>query len=266
MKCVAWVTDPHLNFVDERRIEAFCQTLLVYDPLAVLVSGDIGEADSVATYLRILESRLRRPVCFVLGNHDFYGGSILEIRDEVTQLSRDSSCLKYLTTGLIVPLDDQVAVIGHDGWADGRLGDWHRSTVELNDYHYIAELTDLDRAERQRRLNALGDEVAAFFADLLPRALAAFQRLFLVTHVPPFAEACWYEGHHSDRDWLPHFASRAPGEVLARIMRDHPDRSLTVLCGHTHSPGEARILPNLVVRTGGAIYGSPEIEDLIAIR
>jgi hypothetical protein len=48
-------------------------------------------------------------------------------------------------------------------------------------------------------------------------------------------------------------------------MFAQPDRELLVLCGPTHSPGAARILPNLRVRTSGAEYGRPEIAGWIIL-
>jgi len=48
-------------------------------------------------------------------------------------------------------------------------------------------------------------------------------------------------------------------------MKKHPDKKLTVLCGHTHSPGAAQILPNLEVLTGSAEYGSPTIQQILEI-
>lgn len=83
------------------------------------------------------------------------------------------------------------------------------------------------------------------------------------THVPPFKEACWHDGEISDDKWLPHFACKAVGNVLEKLMIEHPDRQMTVLCGHTHSSGRAEILPNLFVKTGGAEYGSPAIQEII---
>jgi hypothetical protein len=80
----------------------------------------------------------------------------------------------------------------------------------------------------------------------------------VLTHVPPFREACWYEGRISDDNWLPYFTCKAMGDVLTRVMRERPQKRMTVLCGHTHGAGEADILPNLHVRTGGAEYGRPE--------
>ena len=40
-------------------------------------------------------------------------------------------------------------------------------------------------------------------------------------------------------------------------MQKHPKCDLTILCGHTHSPGEAAILLNLLIRTGGARLRQP---------
>lgn len=163
----------------------------------------------------------------------------------------------------VVALTEKTALIGHDGWADGRLGAGAVSPVMLNDYLQIAELSGIGRAERFRRLGALGDEAAAHFRKWLPKALATHERVILLTHVPPFREACWHEGRISDDDYLPHFASLAAGEVLREIMASHPERHLTVLCGHTHSPGICQPLPNLVVKTGGARYGEPRLQEVI---
>ena len=55
------------------------------------------------------------------------------------------------------------------------------------------------------------------------------------------------------------------GEVLERIMREHPDHTLTVLCGHTHGKGKAAIFPNLRVKTAGAKYGKPRLQDPVKV-
>ena len=124
---------------------------------------------------------------------------------------------------------------------------------------------DLDHATRLQKLHALADEAAAHFRALLPDALQRFEKLIVVTHVPPFREACWYRGRPSDDAWLPHFSCKVVGDVLAEAMAAHPDRDMTVLCGHTHGAGEAQILPNLRVLTGGAIYGKPNIQRVLKV-
>jgi len=98
----------------------------------------------------------------------------------------------------------------------------------------------------------------------LPQALGEFQHVILATHVPPFREACWHQGKISDGDWLPHFTCQAVGDVLLEVMKENPDRHLTVLCGHTHGGGEAQVLPYLKVLTGAARYGRPALHNVIS--
>jgi len=55
------------------------------------------------------------------------------------------------------------------------------------------------------------------------------------------------------------------GDVLKRVMEEHPDSKMIVLCGHTHSQVEVDILPNLHVKTAGAEYRNPKIEDIFEL-
>jgi hypothetical protein len=175
--------------------------------------------------------------------------------------------LHYLPDSGVVPLTPEACLVGHDGWADGRLGDYAGSDVLLNDYGLIGEFGGFgeEKAERLARLNALGDEAAAHFRSVLPAALARFRHVVVLTHVPPFKAACWHEGQISDDNWLPHFTCKAVGDVLAGAMGAAPDRRMTVLCGHTHGAGEAQVLPNLRVLTGGAVYGRPVVQRVLEV-
>jgi 3',5'-cyclic-AMP phosphodiesterase len=266
MKHLVWVTDIHLNFLSMAAVETFCRRIADESPDAVLVGGDIGEAQDVAAYLQILAEFLQRPIYFVLGNHDFYNGSIVQVRSTVSSLARQSEWLRYLPECGVVALTDYTCLIGHDAWGDGRIGNYSGSGVLLNDYLLIQELTGLDKTTRLRHLNALGDEAADYLRGLLPEALARFQRILVLLHVPPFREACWHQGRISDEDWLPHFTCKAVGDVLYEAMGARPDRQMTVLCGHTHGAGTAQILPNLEVKTGGAEYGWPNLQEMLLVR
>jgi 3',5'-cyclic AMP phosphodiesterase CpdA len=266
MKRLVWVTDIHLNFVSVTEVEEFCHRIASERPDAVLVGGDIAEAPDVADYLRLLANRIERPVYFVLGNHDFYFGSIANVRSSAAELTRQSEWLRYLPSCGVVELTENSCLIGHDAWGDGLIGDYAGSRVMLNDYLLIEELTGLDQETRLRKLNALGAEAADYLGSLLPDALARYRNVLALLHVPPFREACWHEGRISDEDWLPHFTCKAVGDLLRDAMRARPDRQMRVLCGHTHGAGEARILPNLDVKTGGAEYGRPGLQELLIVQ
>lgn len=263
MKRLAWLTDIHLNFLRRAGLTAFFESLPEVDGFAI--TGDIGEAHDVAEHLRAFaELGL---VYFVFGNHDFYRGSIAGVRAEIRGLCRDVPSLRWMPDAGVVPLTETTCLVGHDGWGDGRLGDYQGSDVMLNDFVLIGEFDGFyeSKAQRLAKLHALGDEAAAHFRAILPDALARFQHVIVLTHVPPFREACWHEGKVSDDNWLPFFACKAVGDALREAMAAAPDRQMTVLCGHTHGSGEAQILPNLCVLTGGAVYGKPGVQRVLEV-
>lgn len=262
---LAWLTDPHLNFLPWGEVEAFCRRLANAPVDAYLISGDIGEADSVERYLALLVRHLARPIFFVLGNHDYYGGGIAALRERVSSLCRATPRLRWLPSAGVVELAPEVALVGCDGWADGRYGDYAGSRVMLTDYQVIADLAGRAPLARLAKLHQLGDDAASSLAGVLPSALDRYRRVLLLTHVPPFPEACRHEGRLQGDDWLPHMACRAVGDLLLATMRARPDREVTVLCGHTHSAASVAPLPNLMVRCGAAAYGAPAIQEVLDV-
>ena len=262
---LAWLTDLHLNFVELDCVDDLCRRVRDEGADAVLISGDIAEAPGVEAYLQLLDRQIDRPIHFVLGNHDFYRGGIGEVRARVAAFCARRPGIHWLSQETMIELTPETGLIGHDGWADGRLGDHAGSDVLLNDFFLIEELAELEPETRLERLHALGDQAADHFRSTLPEALRRYRRVIALTHVPPFREACWYQGQISADAWLPHFACKAVGDALVDVMSAHPDRELIVLCGHTHSAGDAWILPNLRVFTGAADYGRPGIEGWIVL-
>lgn len=265
MKRVLWLTDLHLNFVEPDAVDEFLNQVRRHEPDMVLVSGDIAEARDLQRYLDKLARAWTCPIGLVLGNHDFYFGSIGEVRARTATLARRHPHLHYLTCSGPLEISPSVAVVGHDGWADARLGEYERSYVMMNDYRLIAELAAADKQGRRPLLAALGDEAAATLQPTLEMAAQRYARVFLVTHVPPFREACWHDGKLSDDEWLPHFSCRAMGEMIVRVMASHPECQLTVLCGHTHGGGVYAPLDNVQVLTGEATYGRPQIQRVFEL-
>ena len=265
MTRIAWMTDIHLNFLRFKQIDHFLDTVNAADPDVVLIAGDIGEAHTFAVFLDRFETRLQRPVYYVLGNHDFYFGSIAGVRSIAERLTEESQWLHWLPHEGVVELTPDTGLVGHDGWADGRYGDYAHSTLLLNDYLLIQELAGLPSAPRLEKLNQFGDEAAAYLRRVLPQALERFRQVYVLTHVPPFKDACLYQGVPSDDDSLPHFASKAVGDALLDSAKQWPEHDITVLCGHTHNEAHVQVLPNLLVHTGGAEYGEPVVQDIIEV-
>lgn len=283
MPSLLWLTDLHLDFVSPERIEALKYSIGQRHPDAILVGGDTGEAPTWQRFLKDLAESLQTPIYYVLGNHDFYRSSIADVRAAATQLTRVHPSLQWLPAAGVVPVGRSTALVGHDGWADARTPEYRTSNVVLNDYLLIDELRAATGADETRRddvrdaglslltpqlqetLQRLGDESAAYLGGVLPQAAAVAKHLIVLTHPPPFREACWHEGRISDDDWAPHFTCVAVGVALAKFMREHPDHRMTVLCGHTHGEGTAQILPNLRCLTGGARYGHPKVQQAFEV-
>ena len=265
-RSLVWATDIHLDSVGPEQVVEFLHAIRSSPCDGVLLSGDMSNAVNLEADLTMIADSLDKPVYFVLGNHDYYGGSIAGVRRIARNLT--SSRIKWVADGDGLELVPGVGLVGNGGWGDAQCGNCENTPVMLTDYFVIAELADVydkdndDMTLRtqpalKEKLRELGREAAK---DLRPQLMAAagrFPQVIVLTHVPPFREAAWHEGAPSREDWLPGFSCKAVGEELVRVAEAHADTSFTVLCGHTHSGGFARILPNLVVRTQAAEYGSP---------
>lgn len=261
-----WLTDIHLNFLEGKEdTQRFIESVVKTDADMILLGGDIGEAASLLDYLDAVSNMLSCPVYFVLGNHDFYGDGISAVRQRVEAYCQDSERMVYLNTRDPIRIGEQTALLGHDGWPDGRLGDYANTEVMLNDFLLIKDFEGLGKIDRLSAMQTLADQAASHFKTALAECLVDHAEIIALTHVPPFREASWFNGKPSSDDYLPFFACYAVGKVMRDMMEAHPDCRLTVLCGHTHGSGTCDILPNLHVRTGGARYGKPEIQTVLNV-
>jgi hypothetical protein len=168
--------------------------------------------------------------------------------------------LVFLSEARVTELCPGVAIVGHDGWADGRNGDYTGSTFRPNDFVHNQDFQVFDhREQRLRLMQDLAARAATHFAEVLPQAAATYSHVVALTHVPPFAAAARYRGRPATADVQPFYSSRCVGEVILETMAHHPSCRLTVLAGHTHAAARFNAAPNVQVRTASATYGRPRI-------
>ncbi|MEY4547122.1 MAG: hypothetical protein RL685_3317 [Pseudomonadota bacterium] len=263
-----WATDVHLDHLPLRRAPfEFGRALRGEQPdsRGAILSGDIGESDTVEGILEGFASGYAGPVYFVLGDHDYYGGSFGAVEERVAALCGRVSNLHWLQLSTVA-LSASVSLIGVDGWYDAGNGD-RNTDLEMADFQRIAELAAAQKESRESLLEVCVRRArrdARRLQDQL-RSCIDVPSVLIATHVPPFQEAAWHEGEISSDRWAPFFSSKVLGDVLLRSARACPERQHTVLCGHTHGSGEYRPLPNLVVYTGRARYGAPELAGILSI-
>ena len=90
--------------------------------------------------------------------------------------------------------------------------------------------------------------------------------IWVLTHVPPFATACWYQGKYGAPAWTPDFVCASVGEVLQQFATQYSTTNIRVLCGHGHNRGYVQLEPNLVVYTAAAEYSKPVVETFWSVK
>lgn len=272
MRTLGWITDPHLPRASPEARRRFLAAVAAHGADGWVVTGDVGHAGSLEDdLLELADAAGARPVWFVLGNHDFYGGSVDEVRARVERLSAGHPTLRWLPATGLVRLDPSTVLLGHDGWADARLGDWQTTPLALNDFRLIAGFGE-GRDARVNRMRELADSAAGYVVRLLYRlvgepareaGIPLPERVIVATHVPPFPAAATLRRGPAPPPFLPYFASRIMGDVLLAAAAQAPEVDFQVLCGHTHGAGDVRVRPNLRVVTGEAEYGAPVVQPMV---
>ncbi len=270
MPNLIWLTDIHLNFLTDASNRAILNH--VYSKCepgdTVVITGDIAEAPSVMGFMQAWNDKLalnQVNLKFILGNHDYYRGSVVKLRQKL----RDNMENNWLGSYGICELTPNTALIGHDGWYDGLYADYFKSKLMMNDYLLIREFFGLNIYPRHEKIKELSQESADYVYDQGKKALETYSHLFIATHVPPFVEAAYFRGKPSDSDWMPHFSSKLMGDAIQALGIEYPHRKITVLCGHTHVGMKdnhvCRPAINIECHTGTADYSYPRVSDIFTI-
>lgn len=257
---IAWIVDPHFDFVPVDQISKISATISQEDVDFVLISGDLGNSTNLSKVLKKLDFCLNVPVFFVLGNHDYYAGSFDDVNATVKKVVEKSKNLNWLRGIDVFSLNDDICIIGHGLWADGVAGSGAKSPVRLNDHCMIRDLR-LGQTELYKKLKSLGKAAAEELSIGLEKALKRqFKTILILTHAPPFVEATLYEGKPSEPDWLPHFCCATVGNMILRKMKKFPNSNVKIFSGHTHFFAQKKISSNISIEVGAAEYGDPSVK------
>ena len=255
MKKIAWFTDLHLSDLNSEEYEDFLSSITSYNVDAAFITGDISDSTSVVQYLEKIADTISKPIYFVLGNHDYFYDKIKNVKNLFS-----SKNLFYLSNLDFIELSENVALIGHDGWYDGRSGDFNNSSYICPDFSCIEDFIGLTNLQRLEIMHNLADEATEHLTMQLSSALEKYDKVILLTHIPPFWEACLFKNKRPTDDTAPYFVNFGLGESLYHIMINNPEKHLEIFCGHTHSKNKKSILPNLLVNVC-----APQKQQIITI-
>ena len=262
---ISWLTDIHLNFL---RTANGAEQFIKYVKLetecdAIVVTGDISEAPTLEEHLKqMLAPGI--PIYFIVGNHDFYGGSFGGVYKLLDDKFKDKGWLG--APGVIAPLTRNTVLVGQDGWYDATAADPMESKLFMSDWALISDFRGMGKQRLVEKCRFLAQREAGLAKDKLMRAAQTGDNVIFATHYPPFVGACWHEGGISDKHYLPWFTNLIMGDVLMEVAYEFPNVQFTVLCGHTHSGGIYKAAENLVVKTGPSLYGRPDIAGFFDVK
>ncbi len=252
-----WATDLHFNFLPDGGA-GFIGEEFSKRGDAILMTGDLSESKPLELHLSQFVDGFKKPVYYVLGNHDAYGGAVrkgpsvkgavwLTMQKEPIQLTND------------------VGLVGDDGWYDGGAGNPYTSNVMMSDFSIIDDFMGLGKDEIIDKVSKLGVLSAKTLEPKLRSAAKSFKTVIVGTHVPPYIGATWHNGKVSNSDWLPWFCNVEMGKMISQVAKDCHNVKFDVRCGHTHSYGVYRPLKNVSVVTGSAQYGDPQIVEVMNV-
>lgn len=265
-----WMSDIHLNFIGAGRGVPMNDLLAFYTKLkesegdSILITGDIAESHNVVPTLIQMQQMTNKPIYFVLGNHDFYGSSVADVRKSVQNIGKD---IHWIPGNSGTELSASTILVGVDAWGDCRNGDYENSRITMSDWIYIKELHKgyrTGQAELKAAIQKLADTDARALNRSVTKAVKrGYKKVIIATHVPPFAEACLYAGRKSTPDGLCFWSSQILGTSIEPIAKANPDVQFDWYCGHTHSGVTLNVLNNLVVNVAQADYYDPQIAGII---
>jgi len=129
------------------------------DADAVVVAGDVARPNEAVAWARAL----KKPVLYVAGNHEFYGGSIASTIAELKRLCAGSN-VRVLDNDEVI--FEGVRFLGATLWTDFRLfGDSEMRTMAIAQaLELIRDFSRIRAGEADQRLFAPADSAALFDA------------------------------------------------------------------------------------------------------
>jgi Icc protein len=267
MKRYVWYSDPHLNMsVLPWMKRFFVRRLEGLHADGLFLSGDISSGKNLENDLRYLARNFPGPIYFVLGNHDYHGRYMDSVHDDVRRLCDFHPNLHWLSESDVVSLNEDVALIGAEGWYDALSGDpsylkWTTDWLLTHDFRVLP-----DMESRIKFFRHLAEMSANQLEKKLVDALESHKTIFIVTHFPPWKEATRAVGTKMEKFWLPYNANTVMGQMIERVMEGRKKKRVIVLAGHTHTPCKVRVSNSIECVVARASYfGSVRPEETIIV-
>jgi predicted phosphohydrolase len=232
-----WAADLHLDTVMVP-IKSFATQWGENDAEGLLLTGDIATSKCLKEKLEELHHYLKKPIYYVLGNHDFWYSSFKEM-DEHNLGLKDVNYIhnKVLKLG-------NFNLVGNNGWYDAGFGNLDNDAL-MKDFFLIKDFKCKDYLP-------IVKERAEYLVNQLEDQIKDLDNILVLTHVPmieSFAIATdipeWYGC-----------------KMLTDMFDKYKDKKGVVLSGHTHFASKV-LFNQLECYSGEARRGCPVLCGLV---
>lgn len=259
-----WLSDIHLNLLRPEELSSFFNKLVDTKVDGLFITGDISSGFEIINNLEQLAQTFTNSIFFTIGNHDTYRVYLSETKDMIANLQLKYSNLHYMTTEGVTILNQDVALIGDDGWYDGLWREPFTSWVFAWDWYWIKDFRSLfSTKDKLELMRELANEATIRVRSKLDKAFENRSLVYLLTHIPPWPAT--YRLKLFEKFWTPYNSSKLMATMLKDYMDNIPEKNLIVLSGHTHIRRREQITSNIELRVAEADFGSPVIQELIWI-
>jgi predicted MPP superfamily phosphohydrolase len=210
VESLTWLTDLHLEFCSHRTRDRFYHSINQAPGEIVIITGDLSAGPHRLAQYTELAEQIRKPVYFVLGNHDRYGTTFANAEAVVERVTTLFSHMVRLDGSQVIPLNKSVALVGVDGWADGLGGEGPATKARINDFYQILDFATEPEPQVFRQMKERARKYSQALKPSLIKALKQYQTTIIATHVPPYERAAWHEGP----DYQPFFSSPTMGNMI----------------------------------------------------
>lgn len=246
-KKIVWLTDTHLLPWQRKKLVF---NIRKEKPDAVFITGDISVSGlTVVDDLNYLSDNLTIPIYFVCGNHDLWFSTFDSVKAMVKELCARKQNLFWLTKSDIIYLNEDVAIIGADGWFDvrtnySRLIKYFLDCIFIHDFRKLKGIK-----EKVFKFREMADASANKLSKKIKIASKTHKKIYLLTHFPPWKEA---QNKSFFKDlWMIYNINYNLGKNIENDMSNPSvSSSITVLCGHTHDPITIQVSKNIECKVG----------------
>lgn len=246
-----WFSDCHIYYWQYLKL---LNSIQGENAKGIFITGDESNGLTLSHFLHFIGKNLSIPVYFVLGNHSYWTSSFKKTEIKVSSIIEKYDHLHWLTKQEVMPLTDEIAIIGEEGWYDAAIGNRNYIKYTL-DWLFIKDFRVLkswdDRFDMFKELARVS---AVNIQRKLLTALRTYDTIYLLSHFPPYEEAGRYNSIFNKKFWEPYNNNIILGKTINEVMKDYPNKNVKVLCGHSHSAATVNVSSNVECRVGRGSY------------